>query len=130
MGEPAIDLHGSNPEEGTTAPLEEESIWNAETLVHVQDFASLVEDIGTAREALTARLAAGKTALIDAGFNKDALDAAIKYAKNPEEKRENWDLTYLYCRKALGAPIQDDLFSVAVQEQVKVTRTIPDDGDD
>mgnify|MGYP000371465377 CR=1 FL=1 len=57
--------------------------------------------------------------MIDDGFNKNALEAAIKYAKTPEEKRENWDLTYIYCRKALGAPIQDDLFMAATQQQVK-----------
>jgi len=102
------------------SPVEKESVWNTDTLKQVKDFADLTEEIKDSREALNARLAAGKTALIDAGFNKHALEAAIKYARTPEEKRENFDLSYLYCRRALGVPVQDDLFAAAVGEQVKV----------
>ncbi len=130
MGQPAITLYGSQAEKGTPADLQEESIWDSGTLKLVNEFAKTVEDVGKAREALTAQIAAGKTALIDCGFNKDALEAAIKYSRTPEDKRENFDLTYLYVRKALGTPIQDDLFVAAVQEQVKVTRTIPGDDED
>jgi hypothetical protein len=98
---------------------EKESVWDSDTLTEVKEFAQLVDDIADSRAALNAKLAAGKTALIDKGFNKHALAAAIKYAKTEEDKRENFDLTYLYCRKALGVPVQDDLFAAAVEEQVR-----------
>jgi len=99
--------------------MEAKSIWNAKTMDRVREFAQTYEDVKEGRDALNAKLAAGKTALIDEGFNKDALDAAMKYARTPETKRENFDLTYLYCRKALGVPVQDDLFSAAVQQHVR-----------
>jgi hypothetical protein len=125
MGLEAVDTSGSDEEEGVQAG--DESIWDQGTMTRVQDFAKLVDEVGTAREALNAKLAAGKTGLIDDGFNKDALDAAIKYAKTPEEKRENWDLSYMYARKALNVPIQDDLFTHAMSQQVKVTKSKPTD---
>lgn len=99
---------------------DEDSIWDQGTLDEVKDFAKLVDEVADSRAALNAKLAAAKASLIDAGFNKDALRAAVSYAKTPEEKRENWDLTYLYCRKALNVPVQDDLFVAAMQHQVKV----------
>lgn len=98
----------------------EESVWDPGTMQQVKDYAQLTDEIADSRAALNAKLAAGKTALIDAGFNKHALAAAIKYAKTEEDKRENFDLTYLYCRRALGVPVQDDLFAAAVGEHVKV----------
>lgn len=115
--------------EEANQPETKESIWDKNTMDRVKEFAKLAEEISDSRAALNAKLAAGKTALIDDGFNKDALEAAIKYAKTPEEKRENFDLTYLFCRKALGTPIQDDLFSVATQQQVKVTTTRADESE-
>jgi hypothetical protein len=125
MGLSAVDTLGSDEEEGVAAG--DESIWDQKTMERVQDFAKLVDEVGTAREALNASLAAGKAGLIDDGFNKDALDAAIKYSKTPDDKRENFDLTYMYARKALGVPIQDDLFSHAMSQQVKVSKSKPAD---
>lgn len=125
MGLSAVDTTGSDEEDGVDAGAH--SIWDQGTMKRVQEFAALVEEIGTSREALNAKLAAGKTGLIDDGFNKDALDAAIKYAKTPEEKRENFDLTYIYARQALSVPIQDDLFSAAMSQQVKVNKPKADE---
>ena len=115
----AVDLSQT---EAPPGPGEDESIWDGETLQRVRDFADLTADVKTSREALNAKLAAGKAGLVDDGFNKDALDAAIKYANTPEEKRENFDLTYMYSRKALGVPVQDDLFVAAMQHQVSVPK--------
>ena len=118
----AVNINpGTEPDDPST-----ESIWDEDTLERVKNFATLTEDIENSRAALNAKLAAGKAVLVDEGFNKDALDAAIKYAKTPEEKRENFDLTYMYCRKALGIPVQDDLFVAAMQHQVSVVKTKED----
>ena len=115
------DTTGST--EGGGVAAGKESIWSKTTMAKVSKFADTVGEIKTAREALNARKMAAKTELIDMGFNADALDAAIKYANTPEDKRENFDLSYIYARNALGAPIQDDLFSAALEQQVKVTTT-------
>ena len=120
----AVDLSQT---EAPPDPGEDESIWDEETLQRVRDFADLTADVKTSREALNAKLAAGKAGLVDDGFNKDALDAAIKYANTPEEKRENFDLTYMYSRKALGVPVQDDLFVAAMQQQVAVPKPSKED---
>ncbi len=126
MANAAIDISGSQYQPGTEveeeATSDEYSIWDADTLQRVRDFSETVSEVKSAREALNAQLAAAKTKLIDDGFNKDALEAAIKYARTEEDKRQNFDLTYLYCRKALGHPIQDDLFMAATQQQVKVAK--------
>ena len=100
-----------------------ESIWSQQTRERVQEFAKLKGEVKKKRSALNATVQAGITGLIDDGFNKEALEAAIKYANTEESERENFDLTYLYCRDALGHPVQDDLFAAALQERVKVTRT-------
>ena len=115
MGEPALAIDNDETDET-------ESIWDKATMERVKEFAKLVEEIADSRSALNAKLAAGKTGLIDDGFNKDGLEAAIKYAQTPEEKRENWDLSFLYVRRALGHPCQDDLFTAAMQQQVKVSK--------
>ena len=116
MGQPALAIDNEPEQESGV-----ESIWDRGTLERVKEFSDLVADVKDSRSALNAKLAAGKTGLIDMGFNKDALEAAIKYSNTPEEKRENFDLSYLFCRKALGHPVQDDLFAAAMQQQVKVT---------
>ena len=121
-----VDLSGSDQEAGTEAGTQ--SIWDQNTMRKVAQFADTVADIQASREALNARKAAAKTELIDLGFNADALDAALKYANTPEEKRENFDLTYLYARKALGSPVQDDLFVAATQQQVKINTTQKTEG--
>lgn len=121
MSEPAIDISQSTQETGTELP-EEQSIWNQETKERVQQFAQTVDEVKKEREALSAKINAEKAKLIDDGFNKDALEAAIKYARTEEEKRKNFDMTYIYCRQALGHPIQDDLFVAAMQQQVALTK--------
>lgn len=110
---------GSEAEDGRA---EEQTIWDRNTMAKVTAFGDTMGEIKTAREKLNARKAAAVTELVDLGFNKDALDAALKYVNTAEEKRENFDLTYIYARQALGQPIQDDLFTAATQQQVRVSK--------
>ena len=121
MGVQAVDMTGSEHSEGQPAGDGVESIWDNKTMSRIIEFADDVAKAKDERAAITARVAAKKTALIDMGFNKDAVEAAVKYARLEEDKRENFDLSYIFCRKALGTPIQDDLFAAAVQQQVTVT---------
>jgi len=61
-------------------------------------------DLNAAKKAIVERLQA------EYGCNRHAMKAAIQYCKLDEGKRENFDLTYQVTRRALGAPVQADLF--------------------
>jgi len=115
-----VDTTGSEDAGGEN--VEHRTIWDENVLQKVSKFGDTMGEIKTAREALNARKAAAVTELVDLGFNKDALVAALKYVNTEEEKRENFDLTYIYARKALGQPIQDDLFVAATQRQVEIAK--------
>lgn len=90
-----------------------------------QDFLDLIAkteqdllEVDDSRAELNARKAAMMAKLVDKGLNKDAVKAAFKYFRTPEEKRERFDLSYQVVRKALGCPMQDDLFVAAAQKTV------------
>ena len=122
MAQAAVNNIDGSDHQGDDSSGGKESIWNAKTMERIQDYVGTVEEVKTAREALTAKLAAGKTAFIDEGFNKEAMEAILKYATLPEEKKENFDITYAFWRRAIGDELQDDLFVAAMQQQVKVTK--------
>ncbi len=94
--------------------------WNADTLQAIKSYSNTVDEVNATREAANAKLAAAKTALVDKGFNRDALKAALSYANTPEDKRKAWDESYIFARRALGVPIQEDLFAAAMRDEVTV----------
>lgn len=53
------------------------------------------------------------------GLNKHAVRAAIKYNSMDPEQRDNFDLSYAVMRKALGQPVQDDMFIAAAEATVR-----------
>jgi hypothetical protein len=59
------------------------------------------------------------------GFNNESLTAALSYANTPEKDRLNWDESYIFARKALGCPLQEDLFMAAMAETVTVEAPAP-----
>lgn len=118
----AVDTTGSVADHGEPV---ETTIWDQATLSKVTAFAATMEEISAQRDEVNARKAAAIVELVNLGFNKDAIGAALKYHNTPEEKRANFDLSYIYARKAFGAPIQDDLFSAAMQQQVEVAKAAP-----
>jgi len=65
-------------------------------------------DLNAAKKAIVERLQA------QYGCNRHAMKAAIQYCKLDESKRENFDLTYQVTRRALGAPVQADLFDAQI----------------
>jgi len=80
-------------------------------LQELRDAASEMDSINDQR----AELNAAKRAIVERlqaqyGCNRHAMKAAIQYCKLDEDKRENFDLTYQVTRRALGAPVQHDLF--------------------
>lgn len=107
-----------------------EHVWNADTLTAVSSFAATVSEIAKKRQALNDEKAAAQSALVAIGFNKDALKAAISYAGTPEDERDSWDRTYIYARRALGCPIQEDLFVAAMGDSVTVSVPADKETDD
>jgi hypothetical protein len=79
-----------------------------------------VEDIDEKRIELTA----SKTAIFaqlnaDFAVNKDALRSAMRYVKLKDEAKVNYDLSYEVGRRALGDPVQFDLFDQQLERAVK-----------
>ena len=108
-------LHDDQDDDNTVAHT-----WDDDTLEQVEQHAATSADIKKKRKALNDELAASKSKLVAIGMNADALKAAISYANTPEDERGTWDQTYLFARKALGCPIQEDLFMAAMSGSVTV----------
>lgn len=104
------------PIDGAADDAEEmiESTWDGDTETELQKFGDLVDDVDKKRSALNNRIAAGKSTLVERGFPADAIAAALSYHRTPESKRHNWDMAYIFTRKALGCPIQGDMFDAAM----------------
>jgi uncharacterized protein (UPF0335 family) len=97
-----------------------ESTWDSGTAASLAEFGELVDSVSKKRKALNDQVAAGKSDLVSKGFNPDAIKAALSFHKTSEADRANWDLSYIYTRKALGCPVQSDLFEQASLDQVVV----------
>lgn len=116
-------LHDSGKDQDETRS----TVWNDETLDELAAYADTVADVKKKRKALNDTVAAGQSKLVALGFNAGALKAAISYANTAEEDRRNWDESYIFMRRALDCPIQEDLFVAAMQEEVTVTAPPDDD---
>ena len=91
-----------------------------EFLQRLRDATAALENIAKKR----ADLSAEKTALLESlasnyAVNKKAMLAAIQYADLKDTHKENWDMTYQVTRRALGEPIQNDLFEAQLQKGVE-----------
>jgi hypothetical protein len=85
---------------------------------------SAVDDLEEIDEKRT-ELTASKTAIFaqlaaDYAVNKDAMRAAMRYVKLKDDAKQNYDLTYQVCRRALGSPVQMDLFDQQLERAVKI----------
>lgn len=117
MGDAALKLHDEDDQQDQDM---EESIWGEEALDAVKHFADKMDDIDNQRSQLNAEKAAEQLKLINMGFNNDALKAARAYKKLDDDKKDNFDLSYLFARRAMGNEMQNDLFHAAMKQQVKV----------
>ena len=110
-------------------PQNDEERKNVDKLTDVQfdpgfmqklvDARDKLDDIASQRTSLNAASTAIFASLDTYGLNRNALRAAINYTKMDEEKRENYDLSYLISRKALGVPVQADLFEEKAKAEVR-----------
>ncbi|MCB1789542.1 MAG: hypothetical protein KDJ24_04540 [Gammaproteobacteria bacterium] len=96
-----------------------DSLYDDDFMQQIRDANEKLEAIENKRDELNAQSAAVIAKLKDDGIPKSAFTAARKYIKTKEEKRAGWDLAYQVCRKALGQPMQDDLFEASARQQVK-----------
>lgn len=53
------------------------------------------------------------------GLNRKAVKAAISYVSMNEKDQQNYDLSYTIMRKAMGQPVQGDLFEAKVASEMK-----------
>lgn len=83
------------------------------------DARAKLEDIANQRSSLNAASTAIFASLDVYGMNREALRAAIRYTKMDEDQRENYDLSYLISRKAMGHPVQADLFEEKAKAEVR-----------
>lgn len=84
---------------------------NQELLDAIADMKESEDKIKEDRDKLNADKSAGRKGLIAKyALNMAAFDAAVAYVSAPEKKQENFDLSYIVCRQALGAPLQLDMF--------------------
>lgn len=77
-----------------------------------------LQQIKTRREALNAEKQEVIATLVDMGLDRNAVKSAMQYAETPVDKRQLFDLSYAATRKALGVPMQDDLFVAQAQRAV------------
>ena len=91
---------------------------NAKFLAKITAGHEKLSKIKTQRDKLNKQKAEVISNLVDMGLDRNALKAAIAYADTPPDKRGLFDLSYAATRKALGVPLQDDLFVAQVQHAV------------
>ena len=107
------------PKQESEAPvLDKDQLYDQEFLQGLAEAEQKLLAIDNQRAELNAGKAEIMAKLINFGLNKDAVKAAIKYFRTPEDKRQHFDLSYQVMRKALNCPMQDDLFVAAAQKAV------------
>jgi len=69
------------------------------------------------RAEINASIAEVRSRMEAKGIKKKAFDAALRYLEQDEEQREGYDMAYAIARKAVGLPMQGDLFEDEVLAQ-------------
>ncbi|MGI9251160.1 MAG: hypothetical protein ACR2PR_08180 [Pseudohongiellaceae bacterium] len=96
--------------------------WNAETRNQVAQYGDTWKDVQKKRKALNSKVNAEKEALVELGMDGDALKAVIAFAKLTPEEQVAFDETYLFAREAFGFPVQVDMITAMLQDQVHIIR--------
>lgn len=92
--------------------------FDQEFLDRITRAADQLEDIAAERNALNAKKNAVITNLETYGLDTKAVMDVFKFMQLDEGVRKNYDLSYAIARKAMGAPLQDDLFAAAAKNAV------------
>lgn len=113
------DIQGDGDDDQNNVDKLNQVQFDQEFLQKLVDARDKLEDITSQRASLNAASTAIFASLDTYGLNRNALRAAILYTKMDEDKRENYDLSYLISRKALGVPVQADLFEEKAKAEVR-----------
>lgn len=133
------DTSGSHEEAGTKAeqgqgnnvtPLFKQE--DPDFMDKLREGADKIAEIQGKRKELNASIAEVMATFENDGLNRHAVKAAIKFIDMNETDQENYDLSYTVMRKALGQPVQGDLFEASVASELrekpkKIDRTKPCD---
>jgi uncharacterized protein (UPF0335 family) len=85
----------------------------------LRDGAEKIARIQGERKELSASIAEVMATFENEGLNRHAVKSAIKFTNMNETEQENYDLTYTIMRKALGKPVQGDLFEARVASELR-----------
>lgn len=110
------DAERSEAENPKETPLINPS--DAKFMEKIRKASDELDDIAAQRSELNAKSQAVFARFDRDGLNRHAVRSARAYMKLDPEKRQNYDFSYQVMRKALGAPIQDDLFENYMKNQV------------
>lgn len=108
------DISGSH--ENVTPLFKQE---DPDFMEKLRDGAEKIARIQGERKELNASIAEVFASFENDGLNRHAVKAAIKFDDMNETDQENYDLTYTIMRKALGNPVQGDLFEAAVASELR-----------
>ena len=88
-------------------------------LEDVRNAFDLLETIGAKRDALNAEKKAALSKLKAQHMNSAGITLAMQYCRLDDRQRINFDITYQFVRRALGMPVQADLFEATVAHQAQ-----------
>lgn len=94
----------------TTPGIGDNSQLAKEIEAYITKAGETLDEIDTKREKLNAEANVIRTSLKEKGIDVRAFNAARNYKKTDPEKRATFDISYVTSRRALGLPIQGDLF--------------------
>ena len=119
----ALDTTGSTEQSGTKVDDSKvTSLFKQEApdfMQKLQDGAAKIAKIAGERKELNAQIAEVMATFENDGLNRHAVKSAIRYIDMNEKDQQNFDLTYNVMRKALGKPVQGDLFEAAIASELR-----------
>jgi hypothetical protein len=90
---------------------------NDEVRESIVGHCSLIASKGAARKKINADITASRNGLVARGLNRAALNVVEKCAKMEPQHAEGFALTLLLGLKAIGQPLQGDMFNEPQPEQ-------------
>jgi hypothetical protein len=109
------------------------AIDNEEVRGCIVDHCTLIASKGAARKKINADITASRNALVARGMNRAALTVVEKCAKMEPQHAEGFALTLLLGLKAIGQPLQGDMFNEPPQPEQeapdppgKLSQVVPD----
>ncbi|WP_435310656.1 hypothetical protein [Primorskyibacter sedentarius] len=99
--------HEGADTEGTEA---ENAVDLQEKMNRISECFDRIEQLKDERKQTQAEIQAAREEIVALGIPKKAFDMALAYSKMDEEQRKGFDTAYTLVRKAIGLPVQAELF--------------------